>query len=165
MVENTVAGGRIVQRGRLRMSTVCGAVLLLGSCSSDVLAPSVLVVDGLRLEFGVSPSSIERQETLVATLEVENLRDEGVELISSCTALALIKAFRSGERVDLEGTVLGCGDAITPFQIGAGEVLTRTYEIRAVRVDGMPVERGEYVLRAEFMVLELPDLEASFRVN
>lgn len=165
MVKTAVAGDRIMERGRLRMFSVCGAVLLLAGCSSEVLAPSTLVVDGLRLELGISPSSIERQEKVVATLEVENLRDEEVELISSCTALALIKTFRRGERADLEGTALGCGDAITPFQIGAGEVLTRTYEIRAVRVDGMPVERGEYVLRADFMVLELPDLEVSFRVN
>lgn len=122
-------------------------------------------MDGLRLELSISPALIERQETLVATLHVENLQNESVELISSCTALSLIKTFRDGTRVDLQGTVLGCGDAITPFTIEARDTLTQTYEIRAIRSDSEPVERGSYVLRAEFMVLELPDLEATFRIE
>ena len=142
-----------------------GTIILLVACSSEVIGPSQVTLDGLRLDLELNRASVERQESLVATVRIENLNEQPVELVSSCTALTLIKTFRGGDRVDLVGTVLGCGDAITPFVIEGGATLTESFEIRAVRQGGQPVEKGRYVLRAEFMVVELPDLEVSFRVE
>ena len=143
---------------------LAAALLVSGGCS-DGVGPNEIVANGLRIEIDVAPSSVERQETLVATLRLENLQDEPVEMTSSCTSLALIKTFRGDERVDLEGNVLGCWDALTAFHIGARETLVQDYEIRAVRFDEEPVAKGTYALRVEFMVPDLPDLETSFTVK
>lgn len=148
----------------VRISLHLMTLLMIGGCSNGI-GPEDVISNGLRLQLDVTPSSIERQETLIATLRLENLQDEPVEMTSSCTSLALIKTFRGDERVDLEGTVLGCWDALTPFRIGAGETLSQNYEIRAVRSDEQPVARGTYDLRVEFMVPDLPDLETSFSIE
>lgn len=144
----------------------CGvAAMVLAACSADVSGPGEVVTDDLRIALVVAPTAIERQEALTATLSLENRTTAPLELTSSCTALALIRTIRGGQPVDLEGSAGGCFTAITPFELGAGETLTRTYEIRAVRRDGEPVDRGTYVLQVDFMVPGLPTVEAVFEVS
>lgn len=143
---------------------LAAALLVAGGCS-DGVGPDEVLANGLRIEIDVNSSSIERQATLIATLRLENLQDEPVEMTSSCTSLALIRTFRGDEEVPLRGNVLGCRAALTPFRIGARETLSQEYEIRGVRLDEQPVERGTYALRVEFMVPDLPDLETSFTVD
>lgn len=98
-------------------------------------------------------------------MRLENLQDKPVELTSGCTALALIKTFRGDQLVHLDGTVLGCYAALTPFTINAGDTLVQETEIRAVRHDEEPVEKGVYRLHVEFNVPDLPELETSFKVE
>lgn len=140
-------------------------IFLVGGCSSEPVGPSQVIHQDLRIQVEISPASIERQEVLVARLELENLTDEPVELVSGCSTLALVQTLRAGEMADLRGSVVGCRAMVTSYVIEAGETLTWTYEIRAVRRDEEPVERGLYVLRVEFMVPGLPVLETAFRVR
>lgn len=73
--------------GSRSTGTLLIAPLTIAGCS-DAAGPSGVTVDGLRIEFTVAPSSIERQETLIASLRLDNLQDEPVEVVSSCTTLA-----------------------------------------------------------------------------
>lgn len=141
------------------------AAVVLAGCSADASGPGEVVTDELRIELEVTPAAIERQETLTVTLSLENRTGAPLELTSSCSALAMIRTVRAGQQVDLEGSGLGCYEVITPFEIGAGEVFTSEYEIRAVRHDAEPVDRGTYVLHVDFMVAGLPTMEAAFEVK
>lgn len=152
-----------------RAVTVCIVVALsapiLSACSGDPFGPAEAQVDDLRLEWTLSTNSIERQEGLVATLRIRNMGAEAVQLWSPCTALALVRTFGNGEVIGLEGSGGGCRAMPTTYDVDAGATFEQSWEILAVRRDGLPVDRTTYRVQVELLPSGLPLLEASFRVR
>jgi hypothetical protein len=137
-------------------------VALFASCTEPT-DPSTRSVDGLSVHFTVT-ASVREAGAYTARLTVENRRAEDVALVSGCTTLTRIGAFRRGERVHLEGTVDGCFPGETTFRIPSGEDLIRLFEIRAFVPAIGPAPKGEYVLRTDFNVPGLPNVEDRFMV-
>lgn len=105
----------------------------------------------------VSPSA-----PVLSACSERNMGAEAVQLESPCTTLASVPTFRNG---GLEGSGSGCRPSLTTVSIDAGATLDRSWEIRAVRRDGLPVDRGAYTAQVELLPAGLPSLEASFRVR
>lgn len=150
------------------------AFVALGGCSSSATGPTefvgdpvktILVGDELRIQLEVSATSIDRGDAILATARIENLTSRTLELTSSCTRLTAFEVVQDGEPVPFEGTVNGCGFALTDFPIDPGATLTRTREIRAAAFDGSPVEPGMYSVRFTVLVPWIPDVEVLFEVR
>lgn len=150
------------------------ALAALGGCSSSVTGPSdfvgdpvktILVGTDLRIELELSETSIARRDSILAAARIENLTDRTLVLTSSCTRLTEFYVVQDGEETSFQGTVNGCGFAITDFSIEPGETITRTRVVRALTYDGGPVARGIYAVRFRVLVPWIPDVDVPFEVR
>lgn len=159
--------------GWIRLGALVTLVALVG-CSSSSTAPSefdgdpvktILVGNDLRIQLELSATSIRRGEGIQATARIENLTSRTLVLTSSCSRLTSFHVFQESEEANFQGTINGCGFAITDFHIGPGETITRTREVRALTSDGGPVAPGFYAVRFKVLVRWIPEVEVLFEVQ
>ena len=147
------------------LACVSAALLALTSCRGLPVGPEVinstLHLSATELRFG---------ETFVATLTLENPTNREVTLTSPEGCLALPSVYREGQRLEWDGTSLGCLTAVTHHTVPAHGTLVRAFELRAALLGGpdpsdyeIEPEPGVYELRMEIYVL-LPDLDTEFLV-
>lgn len=96
---------------------------------------------------------------------MENVGSTEVVLEGVCPTLAFIHVTRESERIPVQGTGGNCFNAVTEFEVPAGELLTRSWQIRASRRDGEDLPVGSYRAETEFLVSELPDVAVEFTVE
>lgn len=129
----------------------------------------------------VDRAEIRPGEEFTGSYSFHNHRTEPVQLLSGCTALARGTVYRNAELVDFVGSSGGCREAVSAYEVAAGETLTVQWQVRAtvvrVHADGRPpelapAEPGPYVFRVEPDVIQLdgesfrlPALEQSITVR
>lgn len=133
--------------------------------------------DEVRVEPGLvatlyAPERVSAGDTFDVSVRMENRTWQTVRLQTPTSCLFEPGVFSEGERIQMEGSSVGCLQAITERTISPGEGRSRTYEMQALlsgREEKTPAPPGEYTIRVEIdWTVEGREvektLEAGFRV-
>lgn len=148
----------------------CG---LLGFDSDEPINP-------ITFELTLDKTVVAPGERFTATYTARNETDRRIDVVTSCTAFALIGVFQDGEPVSFNGANYGCFTALGQYVIGPKETLKFEWVIDAfirTREIGQPydtiyVAPGDYSLRVISHVsqvngknLNVEPLDVEFKVE
>ena len=128
-------------------------------------APGVETHGDLRIGLTVEPRTVRPGGALAVRLDILNTGSRLVELEAVCPVLSFIHVVFDGTRVPVRGAGGNCFNAVTTFEVPAGEILSETWQIAAERRGGEELRPGPYVVETQFLVPELPNVEARFVVE
>lgn len=147
-------------------SCASAVLLVLASCQSSLAGPEAIASD-----LHLNATEVSFGESFIVTLKLQNTTDRNVTLRSPMGCVALPSVYRDAERLDWDGTALGCTAAVTSWVVPARDSMVVAFELRAALRGGtdpfdyeVEPEPGVYEVRMETYVL-LPDLSAEFLVR
>lgn len=127
--------------------------------------PGVETHGDLRIGLTIEPDTVPAGGALAVRLDIENTGSRMVELESVCPVLSFIHVVFDGTQIPVRGAGGNCFNAVTHFEVPPGQILSETWQIAAERRDGEELGPGPYVVETQFLVPELPNVEARFVVE
>lgn len=146
-----------------RKLTFLLASVMVAACSSSVTDPTDTLAGlpkGLAVEFTMDPVEVGPHEPFTVSLKLTNTTARTITIDTPNQHLVHPKVTQGGERVLFRGSDLGVLPAHATHTFPPGEVVTRSWEVRAElmstdsagNVIWLPAQLGTYLVEVEFQL-------------